>query len=349
MRFKSCLFSILSALTVLGAFSNLGFAQDFHLTQADRSMPFLNPAYVGAYKGFERITFLNRNQWIGSGTQFLTSYGMAEFTPGRTRQSERAYAGIGASFSNDVGGDSRMSQKSFGLTASGHIPLAKGHWLDAGIQTAIQQRSADFSSLLYYSQWNGSALDPSVYSGEENDFVNFAFVDAGLGVAYRFEPNQRGELRDGQWSLQTGFSLQHVNRPRLQYNTLSADRLYQKAVAYACFSLGLNEVSALQLSLTHLRQGGHSESMLGAIYRMKLRGSSQVTNEVSTRILSAGLYFRSTAAIAPYVALDLGAFDFGISYDADLGATSSVFRHSVELNLAYTFLKKSAFKGSRLR
>lgn len=325
------------------------FAQDFHLTQADRSIPFLNPAFVGTYKGFEKLTLLNRNQWIGSGTQFLTSYGMAEFTPGRTRQSERAYAGIGASFGNDVGGDSRMTQKSFGLTASGHLPLAKGHWLDAGIQTAIQQRSADFSKLLYYSQWNGSTLDPNVYSGEENDFVSFAFVDASIGMAYRFEPNQRSELRDGQWSLQTGFSLQHVNRPRLQYNTLSADRLYQKAVAYTCFSLGLNEVSALQLSLTHLRQGGHSETMLGAIYRMKLRGSSQVTNEVSTRFLSTGFYFRSTAAIAPYVAIDLGAFDFGFSYDADLGAASSVFRHSVELNLSYTFLKKSAFQGSRLR
>jgi type IX secretion system PorP/SprF family membrane protein len=349
MRFQHFLFSIVSVFAVFGAFPNLGHAQDFHLTQADRSMPFLNPAFVGAYKGYERFTMLNRNQWIGSGTQFLTSYGMAEFTPGRKRQSERAYAGIGASFCNDVGGDSRMSQKSFGLTASGHIPLAKSHWLDAGIQTAIQQRSADFSSLLYYSQWNGSALDPSVFSGEENDFVNFAFVDASLGVAYRFEPNQRGELRDGQWSLQTGLSFQHVNRPRLQYNTLSADRLHRKAVAYACFSLGLNEISSLQFSLTHLRQGGHSESMLGAIYRMKLRGSSQVTNEVSTRYLSTGLYFRSTAAVAPYVAIDLGAFDFGVSYDLDLGAASSVFRHSFELNLAYTFLKKSAFKGSRLR
>ena len=347
MRFKLSLVT----LALIFSCSQVGLllAQDFHLTQADRSIPFLNPAFVGTYKGFEKLTLLNRNQWIGSGTQFLTSYGMAEFTPGRTRQSDRAYAGLAASFGNDVGGDSRMTQKSFGITASGHLPLAKGHWLDAGIQTAIQQRSADFSKLLYYSQWNGSTLDPSVYSGEENDFVNFAFVDASLGMAYRFEPNQRGELRDGQWSLQTGFSLQHVNRPRLQYNTLSADRLYQKAVAYTCFSLGLNEVSALQLSLMHLRQGGHSETMLGAIYRMKLRGSSQVTNEVSTRFLSTGLYFRSTAAIAPYVAFDLGAFDFGFSYDADLGAASSVFRHSVELNLSYTFLKKSAFKGSRLR
>ena len=323
-------------------------AQDFHLTQADRSISFLNPAFVGTYKGFEKLTMLNRNQWIGSGTQFLTSYGMAEFTAGRSNQNDRAFVGIAPFFSNDVGGDSRMSQKSFGITTSGHIPLAKGHWLDAGLQTAIQQRSADFSRLLYYSQWNGTTLDPSIFSGEENDFVSFAFVDAGLGVAYRFQPNQRGELRDGQWSLQTGLSIQHVNRPRLQYNTLSADRLYQKWVGFASFTMGLNEISAMQFSLSHIRQGGHTESMLGAMYRMQLRGSSQITNEVSNRFLTTGFYFRSSAAIAPYFAIDFGAFDMGLSYDLDLGAASSAYKHSIELNLAYTFLKKSAFRGTHL-
>ncbi len=346
MNLKGTLLSAL--LLALGLLNYVG-AQDFHLTQADRTISFLNPAFVGTYRGYEKLTLLNRNQWIGSGTQFLTSYGMAEFTAGRSNQENRAYAGIAAAFSNDVGGDSRMTQKSFGINTSGHIPLAKGHWLDAGLQTAIQQRSADFSKLLYYSQWNGSSLDPSIFSGEENDFANFAFVDAGLGLAYRYEPNSRGELRDGQWSIHTGVSIQHVNRPRLQYNTLSADRLYQKFVGFASFTLGLNEVSAMHISLTHLRQGGHNETMLGAMYRMQLRGSSQITNEVSTKYLTTGLYFRSSAAIAPYFSIDFGAFDLGMSYDADLGSASAAFRHSIEVNAAYTFTKKSAFKGNRLR
>ena len=98
-RFKKVFFGISLVL-----FSNLQ-AQDFHLTQIDRSLPYLNPAFVGAYKGYERISLLNRNQWIGTGTQFLTSYGMAEFTPGRNLAKDRAYVGIAPSFSNDVGGD----------------------------------------------------------------------------------------------------------------------------------------------------------------------------------------------------------------------------------------------------
>ncbi|MFM6945860.1 MAG: PorP/SprF family type IX secretion system membrane protein [Flavobacteriales bacterium] len=345
MKFTASLFFSLWMLV----FAMRSFAQDFHLTQIDRSMPFLNPAFVGAYKGYERIGLLNRNQWIGTGTQFLTSYGMAEFTPGRNLSKDRAYAAIAPSFGNDVGGDSRMTQRSFGISISGHLPLAKGHWLDAGLQTAIQQRSADFSKLLYYSQWNGTTIDPNVFSGEENDFVSFSFVDAGLGMAYRYAPNTRGELNNGQWALTTGFSLLHVNKPVLQYNALSADRLYQKLVSYAQFSLGLNEISTLKFNLAYIRQGSHQEAIFGALYRLQMRGASQITNEVNNRFLTAGLYFRSSAAVSPYVAIDFGAFDLGLSYDADLGRLASAYRHSIELNMNYTFGKHSLFKGNRLR
>lgn len=324
------------------------FAQDFHLTQIDRSLPYQNPAFIGAYKGFERLSVLNRNQWIGTGTQFLTNYGMAEFTPGRSQSSTSAYVGIAPSFSNDVGGDSRMTQRAFGLSLSGHLPLSKGHWLSAGLQTSIQQRSADFSKLLYYSQWNGTSLDPTVISGEENDFVSFAFVDAGLGISYRYEPNVRGELKEGQYALSTGFSMQHVNQPVLQYNALSSDRLYRKSMIYARFQLGLSSISSLGFNLAYYQQGSHKEAIFGTLYRLQMRGASQITNEVSNRFLTAGLYFRSSASLSPYVGVDFGAFDLGMSYDVDLGRLSSAYRHSVEVNLSYVFTKKSMFKGRRL-
>jgi hypothetical protein len=155
-------------------------------------------------------------------------------------------------------------------------------------------------------------------------------------------------LKEGQFALTTGFSMQHVNRPVLQYNALSADRLYQKLVVYNQFSYGLNGISALKFSLAYTRQGSHQEAIFGALYRLQMRGASQITNEVSNRFLTAGLYFRSTAAISPYVAIDFGALDLGLSYDADLGRLASAYRNSVEVNLSYTFSKKSMFKGNRL-
>ena len=53
--------------------------------------------------------------------------------------------------------------------------------------------------------------------------------------------------------------------------------------------------------------------------------------------------------MAPYVALTFGSVDLGLSYDYDIGPISTAYRHSVEVNFAYTFMKKSVFKGSRLR
>jgi hypothetical protein len=70
---------------------------------------------------------------------------------------------------------------------------------------------------------------------------------------------------------------------------------------------------------------------------------------VNSQSFVAGMYFRSTGTMAPYVSLTFGAVDLGLSYDYDIGPISSAYRHSVEVNFAYTFMKKSVFKGSRLR
>ena len=73
-------------------------AQDYHLTQIDKTMSILNPSTVSMHQGFEKMSLQNRNQWLGSGTQFMTSYGMAELSVGKTKKSDKAYTGIGVFF-----------------------------------------------------------------------------------------------------------------------------------------------------------------------------------------------------------------------------------------------------------
>lgn len=333
-------------------FSFLGlsvFAQDYHLTQMDKTMTIWNPSTTSMYQGFEKISLQNRNQWLGAGTQFMTSFGMAEFSLGKTKKSDKAYAGIGLFFSNDVGGDSKMSQKSFGTSLSGHLPLAKGHWLSAGIQTAFCNRSADFSRLLYYSQWNGSSLDPNVYSGEANDFTSFSYLDAGLGLNYRYIPGNKPNLSAGQMSFLGGFSIAHVNNPKLNYNSLNTDRLFRKYCFNSQLKYAFDDKSSMELSVIQLIQGPHAETMLGLFFHSKLRGNSEITNLVNSQSVVAGLYFRSTGTMAPYVSLTFGSVHLGLSYDYDIGPISSAYRHSIEVNFAYTFMKKSLFNGNRLR
>lgn len=325
------------------------FAQDYHLTQIDKTMSILNPSATAMYQGYEKISLQNRNQWLGSGTQFMTSYGMGEFSVGKTKKNTKAYAGIGVFFSNDVGGDSKMSQKSFGTSVSGHLPLAKGHWLSAGIQTAFCNRSADFSRLLYYSQWNGSSLDPNVYSGEANDFTSFSYLDAGLGMNYRYIPGNKPNLGAGDFAFLGGFSIAHANSPKLNYNSLTTDRLYRKYCLNSQMRYAFDDKSSMELSVTQLMQGPHKETILGLFYHSTLKGNSEITNLVNSQSLVMGMYFRSMGTIAPYFSFTFGSFDVGLSYDYDLGSISSAYRHSIEVNFAYTFLKNSLFNGNRLR
>ena len=324
-------------------------AQDYHLTQMDKTMTIWNPSATSMHQGYEKISLQNRNQWLGAGTQFMTSYGMGEFSVGKTRKSDKAYAGIGVFFSNDVGGDSKMSQKAFGTSVSGHLPLAKGHWLSAGIQTAFCNRSADFSRLLYYSQWNGSSLDPNVYSGEANDFTSFSYLDAGLGMNYRYIPGNKPNLSSGQFAFLGGFSIAHVNSPSLNYNSLTTDRLYRKFCFHTQMKYALDDRSNMELSAMQYIQGPHKETILGLFYRAKFRGNSEITNVVNSQSILMGCYFRSMGTMAPYVSLTYGSVDIGLSYDLDFGTISSAYRHSIEVNFAYTFTKKSMFNGNRLR
>jgi type IX secretion system PorP/SprF family membrane protein len=324
-------------------------AQDYHLTQIDKTMPIWNPSATSMHQGYEKITLQNRNQWLGAGTQFMTSYGMGEFCVGKTKKSTKAYAGIGVFFSNDVGGDSKMSQKSFGTSVSGHLPLAKGHLLSAGIQTAFCNRSADFSRLLYYSQWNGSSLDPNVYSGEANDFTSFSYLDAGLGMNYRYIPGNKPNLGAGDFSFLGGFSIAHANSPKLNYNSLTTDRLFRKYCFNTQMRYAFDDKSSIALSVTQIMQGPHKETILGLFYRSNLRGNSEITSLVTSQSFVSGFYFRSMGTIAPYFSFNFGPVELGLSYDYDMGRISSAYRHSIEVNFAYTFTKNSLFSRNRLR
>lgn len=111
VRFFGVIYCLFAGSILLG--------QDFHFTQYDRSMLLLNPSAAGNFDGFERFSAQNRNQWIGTGTQFMTSVASAEFTLGKNNFNTSSYTGIAVHFNRDVGGDSRFGSNAMGATLGG--------------------------------------------------------------------------------------------------------------------------------------------------------------------------------------------------------------------------------------
>ena len=326
----------------------LGYSQDFHYSQLDQSLALINPATTSTFSGFERITLQHRNQWLGAGTQFMTSMGMAEFSIGKIARKRGAYTGIGVYFMNDVGGDSKFSIKTGGFTASGVLPIARSHTISAGIHAAFTNRSADFSRISFMNQWNGSEFDNSIDPGESNGLASFSHLDAGAGIAYGFNKENENTLASDEMSFQGGLSVQHLNKPKLRYNSLVDDRLYMKFCMHANARYGLSPESNLEISAAQFIQGKHFETIVGFFYRLKTKSASRITSMVSNQYFVIGTYFRSTGTVIPTVSFDLGSFSLGVSYDYEFGKLSNMYKHSVEISLKFNSGKKSIFSSSRL-
>lgn len=329
--------------------TQLTVGQDFHLSQIDKTIAIINPALTGNYDGYEKLSLQHRSQWIGSGTQFTTSYGMAEFSFGKNNRMNKAYAGLGIFFTNDIGGDSKISLKSGGLSLSGNLPLTRSQSISAGIQTSFNNRSADFSDLLFYSQWNGTQLDPSINSGELNEYQAYSYLDAGAGVAYNYKDKSSNTMGGESLDFQIGASFMHLNSPSIRFNTFSDDNLYVKTCFHSNLKYGITERSAIELSVAQFFQGPHRETNVGVFYRTRLREASRSTSLVNVKYLTVGSYARFTGVLIPYFSIDLGNFKLGMSYDVELGKIARAYKQSAEVSLSYVSSKKSIFKGNKLR
>jgi len=319
-------------------------AQDLHLSQIDKTIAMINPALTANYDGWEKISMQHRSQWIGSGTQFTTSYGMAEFSIGRNKLMTKPFVGLGIYFTDDVGGDSKMSLKSSGLTLSGNLPLTKNNWFSAGIQASYTNRSADFSNLLFYSQWNGTQLDPSVNSGELNNYAAYSYLDAGAGFSYNYRsrPNipVAGEILD----FQIGVSFMHLNRPNIRFTSFTDDNLYIKSCFHSNLKYALTDRTLLEFSAAQFFQGPHRETNVGLFYKTVLRESSRYTNLKNVKYLTIGSYARLTGVFTPFCSIDIGSLKLGVSYDVEVGKISRTYKQSAEVSLSYLFSKNSVFK-----
>ena len=314
-------------------------AQDIHFSQTTQTPLFINPAAAGVYDGWERVILNHRNQWLGSGTQFMTSAVAFDANIGKTRRSETPYLGVSALFFNDIGGDSKFGQQTGSIGLSGVIPMAgTGHLVSAGIQGSFSNRSADYSRLLFSSQWTGTAFDPNLLTGEQNG-ANFQYADVAGGLFYTFR--RREELK-----IQAGVSGFHLNKPTMKFAGVEGDRLNRKWIMHASVVADIpGSPIAIDGNVMQVFQGPHTETVLGAIARYRLINGTHYTGYSQAAYIGLGAYYRVGDAICPAFVIDMYGFKFGISYDYTISSMRKAYTGgSLEFSLSYTNLSHALFK-----
>lgn len=321
------------------------YAQDAHFTQLDKTISYLNPAMTGNFDGFAKITAQHRSQWINTGTAFTTSYMMGEMNFGKKKRGLKSYAGLGAYFLNDIAGASKIGLRTGGISASGNVPLSVNQWISGGLNLSFNQRVIDLSNVTFLSQWDGTTLNPNQNSGENLNYSNDLYPDAGMGMAFNFQESSDAAFNSKNFKFQAGISFQHLNRPKMNFTSLEQDRLAIKTLIHTHSSFGVTSVSNVELTVAQFFQGPHKETLIGTFVKTKLKEASHFTSLVSAQYLTIGTYFRTTMDICPYFALDLGPFRMGIAYDLNFrNVTRDSYRHSFEIQLAYLFSKRNTLK-----
>ena len=319
------------------------FSQDFHFTQYNRVGILVNPAITGVFGGWERFCVSHRNQWLGANTQFTTSAASAEMTVGKGYRNEKSYLGFGFMFVNDVGGDANFGLRNGGITISGVIPVNRLHTFSAGLQTSFGNRVADLTNLTFLSQWNGSAFDPTILSGEDEALVSFSYLDAGLGFHYRYGKEQTKVIRERDFSIEAGASVSHINRPRLRYSNITSDRLYMKFNVYTNVFFTFSEVAGMEFNLLQTKQGKQYETVGGIFFKTRFKAAAHVTRKVQDSYIGFGTYVQSSGVLAPAVTIDWGGFKLGLSYDLSVSKIRQAYTGSAEISLSYTTTKESIF------
>ncbi len=334
------------------AFHSLN-AQDLHLSQTAQTPLLINPGAAGVFDGWERVNINHRNQWLGAGTQFMTTSIAADANIAKSRFNDKAHLGVGVMFYNDIGGDSNFGSQMGSLTLSGILPMGKsGHILSAGVQGGFGQRKADLSNVTFLNQWDGNAFDPNILSGEQNTAISFAYMDASAGLYYVYDGGQNTFARNEDFKFQFGVAAYHLNRPQLKYtNGVANDRLHMKLVANAGVIADIpGTVFAIDGSVVQFAQGGHYETLLGAMLRYRFENATKITGNSHDAFVGFGCYARIKDGIIPSAMVDWRGFQFGISYDVTLSAMRNAYRGgSLEFSLSYINRNDSLFKTRKRR
>lgn len=311
-------------------------SQDIHISQFWLSPVAINPATAGFFDGDARIGAYNRTQWRSISKAYQTM-GVSADLPLIKRLSSQDLFGLGVTFDYDQDGDSKFTtiQGNLLLSYARALDNLNNNFLMGGITLGGAQRSWDYSNLKWDAQWVNGQYDPNAGNDETFHGNSYWFGDMGLGIQWFFQP---GFLS----FYQVGFSVYHINRPKISMLKDDGIRLPIKWVAYAITSIEVHSDIAVIPSAYISFQDKYREILLGATYSHTLpidvKGFKNKAN--------IGLYYRWKDAVYFSAGMEWRRFTFGISYDfnvSELRQASNV-RGGVEVIASYIIKKKKYLK-----
>lgn len=316
-------------------------AQDIHFSQFYLAPLHLNPAMTGVMNCNSRFAFNMRNQWASvlKDAAFKTySFSYDNRIPvGRAD-----FFGWGFTFWGDRAGTSDFStlQGKFSLAYSKKMGgyRNRAHYLVAGAELGISQRSINFLNLRYGTQFDGDDFNQSLPSLENFGRENFVFGDVGGGILWYSILSEKANFYIG-----TGFA--HLNRANQSFYVTEFIELFSKLTLHAGGEFMINGHIGIVPGFVLFRQGPSLEINGGTSIKFLLGRKRQ-----DYQAFQFGIWVRNARdfesgtimdALIFSTRFDYNNFGVGFSYDANVSELNAASNGNggFELSLLYNICK----------
>ncbi|WP_254639790.1 PorP/SprF family type IX secretion system membrane protein [Chitinophaga sp. GbtcB8] len=303
-------------------------AQDIHLSQFYETPILRNPALIGIFNGDIRVQAVYRNQWNSVTVPYQTGTfsGEMKFPVGMSNN----FVTAGLQLSYDRAGTSRLQSVQVLPALNFHKSLSadKSSFLSLGIMGGLVQRQFDPSHLTFNNQYTNGRFDPYAPTGEDGRLAlrGYSYLDAGIGLSYN------GTIGENT-SYFVGAAAYHLNRPKVSFYKDAGIELDMKFTFNAGITVPVSENVKVIGQYNQLHQGTYTEYIGGAMVGYGLLDQGLE----SDRGIYGGLFLRWNDAIVPTVKLDMGSWEVGMSYDANISSlrTASQTFGGFEISLVF--------------
>lgn len=327
---------ILTAIACSSMFK-VSKAQDLHYSQHVYNPLYYNPAFTGYIhtKGRVYASYADRYRQSYGDDGIKTFFASGDLNiPITTGTGSKSNIGVGAYFYNHRAGENAIMDNVSALTAAYRLSLDKEskHTISVGFNFSFSSRSYNYSSLRFGNQYDGFDYNPTIRSGELNDYPNKNKIDVGIGLLYAFAPSK-------VFKGYAGASVFHLIPDNDQVISYGNGLRYN---AHAGLELDFKDIS-IQPSIMVDHQSKALELYTGIL--MKYYIVNKKDDKVS---LYAGPYFRMykspIGAFSMYTLNVMGGIQYNdfqlfVAADNTLNSSKNVFGgfNGFEVGLNYNF------------
>lgn len=315
-------------------------AQDIHFSQFYMSPLNLNPALTGVMNCNVRLVANYRNQWSSvMGSNAFNTYAVSydqKMTVGRYD-----YFGFGLNLWADRAGESHFTTMSGKISGSYSKRMGgyrdRSHFLVAGVDVGLSQRSINFDLLKWGLQNNLGEWDPSKSSGEFFQRDAFFFGDFSAGLLWFSNLDKKN-------SFYLGAAFSHLNRPNQSFNKApgSEDLIYSKLAFHGGGEFALSDNVSVVPGIVTFFQGPSFELNFGSALRFLLNEDrfTKQSFQVGAWMRLANNYKSALASDALILSarFDYNTFALGFSYDFNISSLKAASRGNGAFELALHYL-----------